>query len=105
MGAYGTEIAFRLGPGADDRAREVAERLLEAAAGCVRHTLFLNDAGEYGALAEWDDRAAAEGFAARPATVRVLDELEAALGKRPSVRVYRMEVTAPSARAGDRPDR
>ena len=93
---FGTEVAFRLGPGHDDEARAVAAALARAAAGCRRHVLFLNDAGEYGALAEWDELADAEGFAARPATVAVLDELAARLGKAPSVRVYRMEATSGS---------
>jgi quinol monooxygenase YgiN len=90
---YGTEVAFRLGPGRDDEARAVAAALAAAAAGCRRHVLFLNDAGEYGALAEWGSRDEAEGFASRPATRRVLRDLVEALGKEPSVRVYRMEET------------
>lgn len=91
--AYGTEVAFRLGPGRDDEARAVAAALAAAATGCRRHVLFLNEAGEYGALAEWVSRAEAEGFPSRPATRRVLHDLAGMLGKEPSVRVYRMEDT------------
>lgn len=98
MGHFGTEIAFRLGPGADDRARHIAERLREASHGAIRHTLFLGD-GAYGALAEWERRADAEGFERRPEVVRVLDELEAQLGKRPGVHVYAMEVTSAPGQA------
>lgn len=97
MARYGTEIAFRLGPGHHDEARDVARRLAAAAAGADRHVLFLNDAGEYGALSEWCDHAAAAAFAARPATRAVLDDLEARLGRRPSVRVYLMEEVAPDS--------
>lgn len=91
MGLHGTEIAFVLGPGRHEEARAVARRLAAAAAGASRHVLFLNDAGEYGALAEWRVHADAVAYASRPATVAVLDDLEARLGRRPSVRVYRME--------------
>lgn len=90
---YGTEVAFRLGPGRDDDARAAAAALAAAAAGCRRHVLFLNDAGEYGALAEWGSKEEAEGFASRPATRRALRDLAEVLGKEPSVRVYRMEET------------
>lgn len=90
---YGTEVAFPLGPGRDDEARAAAAALAAAAAGCRRHVLFLNDAGEYGALAEWESRDEAEGFASRPATRRALRDLAGLLGKEPSVRVYRMEET------------
>lgn len=91
--AYGTEVAFRLGPGRDTEARRAAAALAAAADGCLRHVLFLNDAGEYGALAEWATREEAEGFAARPATRTALGDLAAMLGREPSVRVYRMEET------------
>ncbi len=94
---YGTEIVFRLGPGRDDEARAIAAELAAAAAGALRHVLFLNDAGEYGALGEWDALADAEGYAARPATRAVLGRLEERLGRMPSVRVYRMEETHPTA--------
>jgi hypothetical protein len=90
---FGTEVAFRLGAGRDDDARRVASLLAAAAAGCRRHVLFLNEAGEYGVLAEWDTRAEAEGFASRPATRRALADLARMLGREPSVRVYRMEET------------
>jgi quinol monooxygenase YgiN len=93
IAAFGTEVAFRLGPGRDDEARAAGAALAAAAAGCRRHVLFLNDAGEYGALAEWATRDEAEGFASRPATRRALRELAELLGKEPSVRVYRMEET------------
>lgn len=95
MGHYGTEVAYRLGPGTEDRARAIAARLAAAAEGCSRHTFFLTPDGVYGALAEWDDLDEAEGFAGRPETVRVLDDLERDLGRRPGVRVYVMEVTIP----------
>jgi quinol monooxygenase YgiN len=97
---YGTEVAFRLGPGADDEAREFARQLAEAAEGCARHVLFLNDAGEYGALAEWTSHDDAEGFSARPAARAVLARLETRLGRRPSVRVYRMEEGPPAIDEG-----
>jgi hypothetical protein len=93
LSAYGTEVAFRLGPGRDAEARAAAAALAAAAEGCRRHVLFLNDAGEYGALAEWGTREEAEGFASRPATRTALGDLAAALGREPSVRVYRMEET------------
>lgn len=93
---FGTEVAFRLGPGHDDDARALAAALHAAAAGCLGQVLFLNDAGEYGVLAEWATEAEAVGFAQRPATGAVLDALAARLGRRPSVRVYRMERSGPS---------
>ena len=92
---FGTEIAFRLGPGSDERAREVAARLAQASAGCLRQTLFLNDEGAYGVLAEWEHRSDADGFVDRPGVVAVLDRLEEDLGRRPSVHVYRLEATPP----------
>lgn len=91
MALYGTEIVFVLGPGRHEEARSVARRLAAAAAGASRHVLFLNDAGEYGALAEWRVHGDAAAYASRPATAAVLDDLEARLGRRPSVRVYLME--------------
>ena len=91
MALYGTEIVFVLGPGMHDEARAVARRLAAAAAGASRHVLFLNDAGEYGALAEWSVHEDAAAYASRPATAAVLDDLTARLGRRPSVRVYAME--------------
>lgn len=94
-GAFGTEVAFRLGPGRDDDARAVAADLRAAAGGCLGQVLFLNEAGEYGVLAEWATREEAAGYAARPATVAVLDRLEGWLGRRPGVRVYRMERSGP----------
>ena len=89
---YGTEVAFRLGPGTGDEARAVAQGLAAAAGGCRRHVLFLDEeAGEYGCLAVWDRREDAEGYAARPATRAVLTALEARTGKPPRVRLYAME--------------
>ncbi|MEQ8832934.1 MAG: hypothetical protein RIB67_00655 [Miltoncostaeaceae bacterium] len=93
---YGTEVAFRLGEGQDQQARAVAADLHAAAAGCLGQVLFLNDAGEYGVLAEWATLAEAEGYAARPATATILDRLAERLGRRPGVRVYRMERAGPS---------
>jgi len=95
---WGTEVAFRLGPGRDDEARRAAAALARAAEGCLRHVLFLNDAGEYGALAEWRTRAEAEGFAARPAAAAALADLASLLGRTPGVRVYRMEEMPPMGR-------
>lgn len=92
---WGTEVAFRLGPGRDDDARAAAAALAAAAGGCIRHVLFLNDAGEYGALAEWRTRDEAEGFAARPAAAAALQRIGALVGRVPSVRVYRMECHVP----------
>lgn len=92
MSGWGTEISFRLGPGTLDRARVHASRLAAAAAGCRRHVLFVDEAaGEYGCLAEWERREDAAAFAGRPATVAALEELEAAAGKPPRVRLYAME--------------
>ena len=98
MDRHGTEIAFRLGPGNDDRARAWARALADAASGASDHTLFLNDAGEYGCLAEWADEGSARGYADREGVRAVLREMEAALGKTPSVRVYRMERQLTEAR-------
>ena len=96
MSGYGTEISFRLGPGTLDEARAIAVRLAAAAAGCRRHVLFVDaDAGEYGCLAEWDDRAAAVAFRGRPAVRAALDALEARLGNAPRVRLYAMEESPP----------
>jgi quinol monooxygenase YgiN len=92
MTLHGTEISFRLGPGTLDEARRVAARLRLAADGCRRHVLFVDaDAGEYGCLAEWEDRAAAAGFAERPAVREEIASLAQRLGKAPRVRVYAME--------------
>ncbi|MGD9696942.1 MAG: hypothetical protein AB7V42_14920 [Thermoleophilia bacterium] len=92
MALHGTEIAFRLGPGSLEEARAVAARLSAAAGGSRRRVLFVNaDAGEYGWLGEWDDAAAAAGFAERPAAAAELARLEARTGKRPRVRLYAME--------------
>ena len=89
---FGTEVSFRLGPGTLAEARRIAQALAEAAAGCRRHVLFADaQAGEYGCLAEWDARADAEGFGARPATVAQLAALAARTGKEPRVRLYAME--------------
>lgn len=88
---HGTEIAFRLGPGNDDRARSWAGALARAAAGATAHTLFLNEAGEYGCLAEWGSAAQARAYGDDPAVAVVLAEMASELGKRPTVRVYRME--------------
>ena len=91
---FGTEVSFRLGPGTLDDARAIAAELAAAAQGCRRHVLFADAAaGEYGCLAEWDDRAAAAGFAARPATRAALAALAQRLGREPRVRLYAMEET------------
>ena len=96
MSGFGTEVSFRLGPGTLDEAREISAGLAAAAAGCRRHVLFVDAAaGEYGCLAEWDDRGDAEAFGARPETRAQLDALGARIGKPPRVRVYAMEETAP----------
>jgi quinol monooxygenase YgiN len=93
---FGTEVSFRLGPGTLEEARALSARLAAAAAGCRRHVLFVDeDAGEYGCLAEWDDRDAAAGFAARPPVREVLADLGARTGKDPRVRLYAMEETPP----------
>lgn len=92
MDLYGTEVAFRLGPGTAAEARAIARDLAAAAGGCRRHVLFLDEAaGEYGCLAEWDRREDAEGYAARPATRAALAALEARTGTAPRVRRYAME--------------
>lgn len=94
MSGFGTEVSFRLGPGTAGEARAIAARLAGASEGCRRHVLFLDEeTGGYGCLAEWDDRAAAEGFAARPAVVAVIADLATRIGKDPVVRVYAMEET------------
>lgn len=93
-GGFGTEISFRLGPGTLAEAREIAQRLAAAAAGCRRQVLFADaDAGEYGCLAEWDRREDAEGFGVRPATLAQIAALAARTGKEPRVRLYAMEET------------
>ena len=97
MNGFGTEVSFRLGPGTLAEAREIAAGLAAAAAGCRRHVLFVDaGAGEYGCLAEWDDRADAEAFGDRPETRARLDALAERIGKAPRVRVYAMEETAPA---------
>ncbi len=94
MSLFGTEISFRLGPGTLEEAQAVAQGLAEAAAGCRRHVLFVDEvAGEYGCLAEWDRREDADGFAARPATRVRVAELAERLGTAPRVRVYAMQET------------
>ncbi|WP_217912962.1 hypothetical protein [Miltoncostaea marina] len=96
MSGFGTEVAFKLGPGTADEARAVAAELAAAAAGCRRHVLFLDEAaGAYGVLAEWDRRGDAEGFAARPAAARALERLAARTGAAPRVRLYAMEECPP----------
>lgn len=96
MSGWGTEVSFRLGPGTLDEARALARRLSAAAAGCRRHVLFADaEAGAYGCLAEWDERADAAGFATRPATREVLSELAGRIGRPPTVRLYAMEETPP----------
>jgi quinol monooxygenase YgiN len=95
VSGFGTEVSFRLGPGTLEEAREIAAGLAAAAAGCRRHVLFVDAAaGEYGCLAEWDDRGDAEAFGGRPATRARLDALAERIGKPPRVRVYAMEETA-----------
>lgn len=99
MSGWGTEVSFRLGPGTLGEARALARRLAAAASGCRRHVLFADaEAGAYGCLAEWDDRAEAEGFAGRPAARAVLDDLAARLGRPPTVRLYAMEEAPPEGR-------
>jgi quinol monooxygenase YgiN len=94
MTLHGTEISFRLGPGTLDEARAVAARLGAAAGGCRRHVLFVDaEAGEYGCLAEWEDPAAARGFAERPAVREEIATLGRRMGKAPRVRLYAMEET------------
>ncbi len=96
MSLHGTEVAFRLGPGTLEEAREIGARLAAAAAGCRRHVLFVDaDAGEYGCLAEWDDPADAAGFADRPEARAVLASLAERLGREPRVRLYAMEEGPP----------
>lgn len=96
--SWGTEVSFRLGPGTLDEARALAARLAAAAEGCRRHVLFADaEAGAYGCLAEWDGRDAAAGFAQRPATRAVLDDLAGRLGAPPRVRLYAMEEVGPGA--------
>ena len=93
MSGFGTEVAFRLGPGSLEEARRIAARMAAAAAGCRRHVLFVDAEGEgaYGCLAEWDRREDAAAFAERPAVRAVLDELGDRLGSPPRVRLYVME--------------
>jgi len=96
VSGFGTEVSFRLGPDTLDEARALAARLGAAAAGCRRHVLFVDaTAGEYGCLAEWDDRAAAEGFADRPATRAALADMGERLGRPVRVRLYSLEETPP----------
>ena len=103
MSLHGTEVSFRLGPGTLDEARAIAARLAAAAEGCRRHVLFVDaEAGEYGCLAEWEDPAAARGFADRPATREALAALEGRTGRPPRVRLYAME-EAPADPAYTRP--
>ncbi len=95
MSGFGTEVSFRLGPGTVDEARTIARRLGAAAEGCRRHVLFVEEtAGEYGCLAEWDTRDAAEEFIRRPATAEEMTILGSRIGKEPRIRVYAMEETA-----------
>lgn len=93
---HGTEVSFRLGPGTEDEARALAEDLARAAAGCRRHVLFLDaERGEYGCLAEWHDRAAAERYAASEAVAALLTRIGERSGRAPRVRRYAMEEQAP----------
>lgn len=92
MSGFGTEIAFRLGPGTIEEARAISSRLATAAAGCRRHVLFVDAAaGEYGVLAEWDRREEAEGLERRPAIRAELAALCERSGRPARVRVYEME--------------
>jgi hypothetical protein len=92
VSGFGTEIAFRLGPGTLEEARAIAARLAAAAAGCRRHVLFVDaNVGEYGVLAEWDRREDAEALAGRPALRAELAALGERLGRPPRVRLYAME--------------
>ena len=95
-GLWGTEISFRLGPGTADEARAIAGRLAAAAAGALRHVLFVDAGrGEYGCLAEWDRPDAADAYAALPAVGRELEALEARTGRPARVRRYGMEEVPP----------
>lgn len=88
---FGTELSFRLGPGTADEARVVAGRLAAAAAGCRRHVLFLDDAGGYGCLAEWDDEGEARAYISGPVVAAELAAIEERCGRAPHARLYRME--------------
>lgn len=69
--------------------------LAEAARGCARHVLFVDaERGEYGCLAEWDDRRAALEFVERPSTVATLERISERAGRPLRVRVYAMEEQA-----------
>lgn len=93
---HGTEVSFRLGPGRLAEAREIAEWLAESARGCRRHVLFVDaENGEYGCLAEWDDRESAEGYAHRAAAVQALERISSRAGRPARVRVYSMEEQRP----------
>ena len=94
---HGTEVSFRLGPGTAGEARALATRLAAATGpGCLRHVLFLDEGrGEYGCLAEWPDRAAAERYAASAPVAAVLEEIGARAERVPRVRMYVMEERAP----------
>lgn len=88
----GTEISFRLGPGRAREAREIAQRLADAAAGCREHVLFVDDErGEYGCLAVWDDGAAASAFTDSAPVADELRRLAEILGTEPRIRTYDME--------------
>lgn len=90
--SYGTEVSFRLPPGASDDARALAARLAAAATGSRRHVLFLNDeAGEYGCLAEWEREEDAVAYADLPEVRAVLAELAERSDREPRVRRYAME--------------
>ena len=90
---HGTEVSFRLGPGTAGEARELAAALAAATgAECLRHVLFIDEErGEYGCLAEWPDRAAADGYAASAPVGALLARIGERAERVPRVRVYAME--------------
>jgi hypothetical protein len=98
VAAFGTEISFRLGPGTADEARLVAGRLATAAAGCRRHVLFLDEAGGYGCLAEWDQEEDARAYLAGPVVAAELAALEERAGRAAHARLYVMEEQPPPPR-------
>jgi quinol monooxygenase YgiN len=96
---HGTEVSFRLGPGTAGEARAFAADLAAATgAGCLRHMLFVDEErGEYGCLAEWPDRAAAERYAASAPVAAVLARIGDRAERVPRVRTYAMEEQASGA--------
>jgi hypothetical protein len=88
----GTEIAFRLGPGTLEQAREIAARLAALAAAADEHVLFSDsEVGEYGCLAVWAFAADADAYIASAAVDAEVAQLGARMGKPARVRRYAME--------------